>query len=109
MEVPRIFLLIGSPLLGIISFFLLRYYNNGYGQGLYSKRWYFRFGILSIVLSITSFILYFINPDILFVKDTQVINKLGELEWFEIIVAGIVAALIAKAIDYIIPKSRRID
>jgi hypothetical protein len=107
MEISRIVFLISSPILGILSFLLLKFYNNGYGEGLYSKRWYLRCGILSILLSIICLIVYFTNPDKIFIKSIKIVERFKELKWFEIIVTGMVGYIIAKVLDYIVPKSRK--
>jgi len=63
MESIKIFLIICGPILGLISFILLRHYNSGLGGSLYSKRWYLRIGITIFLFSLTSFIFYFIIPN----------------------------------------------
>lgn len=103
----RLILIISSPIFGIISYLTLSYYNSGQGGSLNSKRGYLKIGILTILLSIISLILYFINPIFLYdIFNSQIINKLGTLNWIEIIVTAIVGAPISKVIELIFFKKR---
>ena len=104
----RLILIIISPLLGFISIRFLRYYNSGIGGSLYSKRWYLRIGILALLLSIFSLVLYFINPVFIIKNFTNhFFENFGELKWFEIIVNGLIGAFISKAIDLIFSKKKK--
>lgn len=103
MTTIRLILITSSPLLGFISILLLRHYNSGLGGSLYYKRWYLRIGIIAILLSLISIVLYFVNP--IFIANSfnnNVIHRLSELKWFEIIVNGIVGAIIYKVIDLLL-------
>ena len=58
----KIVLIICGPLFGLITFFLLKNYNSGYGT-LALKRWVIRTAFFTLLLFITSIILYFIIPE----------------------------------------------
>ena len=71
MESLKISLIIVGPLLGLITFLLLRHYNSGLGGSLYSKRWYLRISIVTFLLSITFISLHFILPN----KQNQLLDS----------------------------------
>jgi hypothetical protein len=97
MEKIRLFLIISSPLFGLVGFLLFRHFNSGLGGSLYSKRWYFRFSIVSILLSIFTLVLYFLHPIAVYEKfNSHIIYRFKEIKWFEIVVSGIVGTFIAK-------------
>lgn len=81
MEPIKIVLIIGGPLFGFITFLLLRHYNSGLGGSLYSKRWFLRIAVITLLLSLTSIVLYFAIPNKQNkILDNQLIIKIDEYE-----------------------------
>lgn len=74
-------LLLCGPLLVLVTFLLLRFYNNGYGS-LDSKRWALITSPFTFIFAITSIVLYIIFPkqDVIFdKKDIETLEDLEEM------------------------------
>lgn len=98
MEPIKIALIICSPTMGLITFLLLRHYNNGY-HTLFSKRWFLRIAIITLILSITSLSVYFTISD---KQDKAIGNQL-------IIKANEVEKILIDLDDYIKTQSTTLE
>lgn len=102
MNIIKLVLLLSCPFFGVVSILLLKYYNSGLGGSLKSKRIYLIFAIIALILSILLLILYFLYP----VGLDNIMWKLYNMNWFDIIINGLVGGIITKFTDLLTTKKQ---